>query len=157
MTVARDVAVPATNTVATAKSSVPKVEDMVAKQQLNASATTAQNAVQDMLLAVKRVAEATGAKEIEAAILETDTAIAGMDALLLSAEVGMLEPSGVPLEEAMKKLASASSMLGQAAQDLRDTAFKQPDKVGQASKPVGAGINEVRHPLSLSLSRLLVR
>jgi hypothetical protein len=59
--------------------SLSLVDEMQTKLEMNRDATNAQKAVQDMINAIRRVAEATGAKEIEAAQQEADVAIMGSE------------------------------------------------------------------------------
>jgi hypothetical protein len=119
------------------------VDDLVGKQQLNASATTAHQALGEMINAIKRVAEATGAREIEQAVNEAETAAANMDALLLSAEVGMLETTGRNLDAAVQKLTAASNALAQSSGELRDAAVNHPERMGPTSATVGDGVARI--------------
>ncbi len=141
--VAQQTAMPASALVVAAKSAIPRVDDMATKMQLNQDSTAAQRDVQAMIAAIRRVAEATGAKEIETAQQEADVAIMGSEALLLSAEVGMLEPTSAALDKAVQRLNAAANGLNGAAGELRETAINKPDRIGVASKGVGAAVHGV--------------
>jgi len=143
LSVAQQTALPATALVATAKGAIPRVDDMATKMALNQSSAGANKALQELLAAIRRVAEATGAKDVDQAQQEADIAVMGSEALLLSAEVGMLEPTGAELDRAVQRLQAAAAVLGKAAGDLRETAVTNPERIGYATRSVGGGVHQV--------------
>lgn len=71
-----------------ARAAIPRVDDLSTKRDLHTDAEAAKYALQALQAAIRGVAEATGARDVEDAQLLAETAVAEADALALNAAEG---------------------------------------------------------------------
>jgi talin len=126
---------PGAKLVATSKGSIPKIDDVTRKTQLNSAADDLQKALGQMMAAIKAGADKGPSKEVNEALAQLTYVGADLDAVMFAADTGALpRPVGVDVEQALQSLTIACRRLQEQVPPLRNAAHSCPEDVGPAAK-----------------------